>query len=119
MNLADQLTLENAIGRLHAVECAIQALILTHPDPSGFGETLDALARSAEGRPGRDGNDPHVRIRQGFRDGCGDFRRAAEVAVSTGPGGPHAAHANGNGHAADGHAGNGRDHYSAGPSPGD
>jgi hypothetical protein len=100
MNLADQLTLENSIGRLHAVECAIQALVLTHPDPAAFGETLHALMASIESRPERDGNDPHVQIRQGFRDGCSDFRRAAEVAVSTGPDRPNGANGNGNGHAA-------------------
>ena len=99
MNLADQLNLENAIGRLRAVECALQALILTHPDPTAFGETLHALARSAAARPERDGSDPFVETSDGFRAACEEFRRAAEVAISTGP--DHAArgngHVNGNG----------------------
>ena len=102
MNLADQLTLDNSIGRLRAVECAIQALVLTHPDPAAFGETLQALMRAAEARPERDGNDPNVQIRQGFRDGCGDLARTAEVAVSTAPG-QACAHAH-NRHAHNGHA---------------
>jgi hypothetical protein len=95
MNLADQLTLENTIGRLRAAECAVQALVLSHPDPAAFGETLRDLQRAIEQRAESD-DDPHVQTRQGFREGCNDFARAAEVAVSTGPGRP-SAHA-GNGH---------------------
>ena len=83
MNLADQLNLENTIGRLRAMECAIQSLILTHPDPAGFGETLHDLVKAVAARPGLDGNDPHVQTRDGFRESCDAFRRAAEVAVST------------------------------------
>ena len=86
MNLADQLNLENAIGRLRAVECAVQALILTHPDPAAFGEALRALAHSVAIRPERNGGDPHVETSDGFREGCADFGRAAEVAYSTLPG---------------------------------
>ena len=99
MNFADQLDLENAIGRMRAVECALQALILTHPDPAAFGETLRALARSVETRPERGGGDPYVETSDGFRAGCEEFRRAAEVAISTGANPPPRA-TNGNGHGA-------------------
>ena len=83
MNLADQLNLENTIGRLRAMECAIQALILAHPDPAGFGETFDQLMSSVAARTGDLGEEPHVLTREAFRDSCGAFRRAAEVAMST------------------------------------
>jgi hypothetical protein len=84
MNLAHHhLDFENTIGRLRAAECALQALILTHPDPRAFGEALDSLARSAEARPERNGGDPFVEISDGFRAACADFSRAAQVAIST------------------------------------
>ena len=101
MNLADQLSLENTIGRLRAVECAIQSLILTHPDPAAFGDTLHGLLRSVGARQERDGSDPHVETSVGFREAGDGFRRAAEVAVSTSQGHPFptdgVGHTNGHG----------------------
>ena len=81
MNLAHQLDLENSIGRLRAMECALQALILTHPDPVAFGEAMQSLARAAAARPERNGGDPFVETSDGFRDACEQFGRAAQVAV--------------------------------------
>ena len=101
MNLADQLNLENTIGRLRAVECAIQALILTHPDPNAFGEVLRALAHSVAARPERNGGDPQVETSDGFREGCADFARAADVAISTLPGARTASNGNGAAHHGD------------------
>jgi hypothetical protein len=97
MNLADQLDFENSIGHLRAMECAIQALILTHPDPGAFGETLHSLARNAAARPEHNGNgNGHVvEASEGFRDACEAFGRAAEVAISTAARAPLG---NGNGH---------------------
>jgi len=97
MNLADHLDFENSLGRLRAVECALQALILTHPDPAAFGEALQSLARNAVARRERDGGDPFVETSDGFRDACEDFSRAAQVAISTGNGHARNGHANGNG----------------------
>jgi hypothetical protein len=106
MNLAETLDLENTMGRLRAVECALQALILTHPDPTGFGEILCGLVRSAAARPERDGGNPFVETSDGFRAACEEFRRAAEVAISTAARQPprHNGHAHGDGGAASGHA---------------
>ena len=96
MNLADQLDFENSIGRLRAVECALQALILTHPDPRAFGEALGSLARSTATRPERNGHDPFVETSDGFRAACADFSRAAQVAISTSR--PYARPGDGDGH---------------------
>ena len=83
MNLADQLNFDNSIGRLRAMECAIQALILTHPDPAAFGETLHALACTAAARSERDGRDPQVETSDGFRVASEQYVHTAEVAIST------------------------------------
>jgi hypothetical protein len=88
MNLADHLDFENSLGRLRAIECALQALILTHPDPRAFGEALRSLARSSAARTERDGSQDFVEASDGFRDACEAFGRAAEVAILTG--GTHA-----------------------------
>ena len=83
MDLADNLSMDGAIGRLRAVECAIQALILTHPDPDAFSETLQALARAVSNRAERDERTMYGQGREAFHDGCHDFCRTAEVAQRT------------------------------------
>jgi hypothetical protein len=84
MNLADQLDLENSLGRLRAMECALQALVLTHPNPEAFSDALKSLARAAAASPDRNGGPHFVEASDGFRDACEAFGRAAEVAISTG-----------------------------------
>ena len=83
MDSADKLSMDGITGRLRAVECAIQALILTHPDPDAFSETLHALARTVSNRSELDEHTMRGRSRDGFLDGCHDFCRTAEVAKRT------------------------------------
>ena len=83
MDTADKFSMDGITGRLRAVECAIQALILTHPDPDAFTETLQALARTVSNRSELDGHILRGHSRDGFLDGCHDFCRAAEVAKRT------------------------------------
>ena len=82
MNYADKFDLESLTGRVRAVECAMQSLILTHPDPMAFGETLRGLLQSIMDRYDGDGAEAPRQECEGFRAGCEELRRATEVAVA-------------------------------------
>ena len=82
MNFADRFAVEAVEGRLRAVECALQSLILTHPNPAAFGETLQGLLQSIADRYDDDPAGAPPRERESFRAGCEELTRAAEVAVA-------------------------------------
>lgn len=89
MDTADKFSMDDGMtGRLRAVECAIQALILTHPDPDAFSETLQAIARAVSNRSELDERTMYGQSREGFHDGCHEFCRTAEVAQRTPTKGP-------------------------------
>ena len=82
MNYADKFVVETLIGQLRALECAMQSMILTHPDPRAFGESLDGLLNSIGVRSNSDPVEVSVRERESFREGCESLRRAAAVALA-------------------------------------
>ena len=83
MDTADKSSMDGVTGRLRALECAIQALILTHPDPDAFSDTLQAIARTISNRSEIDERTMRGQCRDAFLDGCHDFCRTAEVAKRT------------------------------------
>jgi len=82
MNYADRFVVERAIGRLRALECAVQSVILTHPDPGAFGETLEGLLDSVSGRFPDDSGTESERETEGFSEGCDMVRRVVGVAIA-------------------------------------
>jgi hypothetical protein len=82
MNYADKFVVESLLGRLRAVECALQSMILSHPDPGAFGESLDGLLESIEARSTADAQEVSPRESESFREACGALRRAAAVALA-------------------------------------
>jgi len=82
MNYADKFVVERLLGRLRAVECAVQSMILSHPDPGAFGESLAGLLASIEVRSNEDAPEASPRECESFREGCEALRRAADVAVA-------------------------------------
>jgi hypothetical protein len=82
MNYADRFVVERMIGRLRALECAVQSAILTHPNPGAFGETLEGLLGSISGRFQGDCPDASLSEIEAFGEGCEMLRRAAQVAIA-------------------------------------
>jgi hypothetical protein len=83
MNYADKFEVERLIGRMRAVESALQSMILTHPDPRAFGESLDGLLDSISVRSNEDKVEESVRESDSFREACAALRRATAVAIRT------------------------------------
>jgi hypothetical protein len=82
VNYADKFEVERLLGRLRAVECAVQSMILSHPDPGAFGESLEGLLESIEVRSNADSVEVSLRESDSFREACEALRRAAEVAIA-------------------------------------